>query len=342
MFLVLTALLVGLCGCKTEAEIVPVPSTQNNVPVAPIDEEKEITQPEVVAPTLPEETVPPTTVPVLPENLPEATIVTEATMPPTETVPDEEEPSFEQGTVFQYGDTTPTWDENRVDGYPADEACTDEMLLEKWLHVEGLTLQDLENRNCFQLLMTVACPTDGVETINVCYEKQADGQWISIPELSRLPGHVGKNGIKHNRVINSYTSPAGLWALGMAFGNSPEPDGLMLPWRDVTNESDWVCDPASRYFNTWQERNDPTLTETWDYEEGEHLADYPRSYAYSCVIEFNTDPYTIPSRGCAIFLHCGESYTAGCVSLPERDLLKVLLWLDPSKNPYILITGTEM
>lgn len=280
-----------------------------------------------------------------PEVLPSHSSPTTASeeQSPTMLSPSEEAPTNEQMPPdtdhFQYGDTTATWNLEIAERYPRDEECTPELLLEKWLSVEGLTFQDLEERYCSQLLLTVALDTDGVETINFCYKLQADGCWECVPNLVGLRGHVAKYGIAHNRVIDSYTSPAGLWALGMAFGNAPKPDGLLLPWRDVTPSSDWVCDTKSRYFNTWQERDDPYCDEIWDYEAGEHLADYPYSYAYSCVIEFNTGDNMVPSRGCAIFLHCGDDYTAGCVSLPEDSLLDILLWLDPNCNPYILITG---
>lgn len=242
---------------------------------------------------------------------------------------------------YAYGDTTPTWDAARADTFPPDWACTDRELLEKWLAVEGLSLSDLEERNCRQLVLTVALETDGVETVNVCYARQEDGSWESLLPLSRLMGHVGKNGIYHHRVINSGTSPAGLWPLGMAFGNAERPQGLKLPWRDVTDQSDWVCDTASPYFNTWQERDDPAITTPWDYDEGEHLADYQSAYAYACVIGFNLPPEADRERGCAIFLHCGTRGTEGCISLPENDLLKILTWLDPAENPYILITGYQ-
>jgi len=32
--------------------------------------------------------------------------------------------------------------------------------------------------------------------------------------------------------------------------------------------------------------------------------------------------------------------TAGCVSIPEAELLPILLWLDPAQSPRIVI-GTE-
>jgi L,D-peptidoglycan transpeptidase YkuD (ErfK/YbiS/YcfS/YnhG family) len=39
-------------------------------------------------------------------------------------------------------------------------------------------------------------------------------------------------------------------------------------------------------------------------------------------------------------LHVGTGgATAGCVSLPSAELLKVLRWLKPAANPTITITG---
>ena len=241
----------------------------------------------------------------------------------------------------QPGDTAATWEPARAGNHPHDSHCSDLELLEKWLTVEGLTLADLEALDCQQLVLAAAQDTDGVETLAVCYTYEG-GVWSPVEELGRMRGWVGKNGIMHSRKRNTNTSPAGLWALGMAFGNEEKPGGLKLPWRDVTPMSDWVCDAGSPYFNTWQERDDPELKYTWDYGDVEHLEDYPKSYAYACVIEYNTAPYTVPDRGCAIFFHCATGYTGGCVGLPEADLLAVLHWLDPEKNPHILITGTQI
>jgi L,D-peptidoglycan transpeptidase YkuD (ErfK/YbiS/YcfS/YnhG family) len=114
-----------------------------------------------------------------------------------------------------------------------------------------------------------------------------------------------------------------------------------MPWGNVTPNSDWVCDANSIYFNTWQERDDPTLESGWDYGDVEHLEDYVTQYAYAVVIQYNTPPYTIPDRGCAIFLHCSRGATGGCIGLNETDMLDTLLWLDPELNPHILITGYQ-
>ncbi len=260
---------------------------------------------------------------------------------PTEPEHPESIPQSGAPVTPQPGDTGATWDPERAATFPDDAGCTDSELLEKWLTAEGLSYADLDARNCGQLLLVSAQETDGVQTLAVCYERQPDGSWQPAGRLGRMNGHVGYNGIQHNRKRFTYRSPAGLWGLGIAFGNAEKPEGLKMPWRDVTPNSEWVGDADSLYFNTWQERGDPALLEDWNHEDGEHLQDYTELYAYAVAVLYNTPPYTIPERGCAIFLHCSEGGTGGCIGLQREDMLRVLLWLDPEKSPCILVTGYE-
>lgn len=276
------------------------------------------------------------------------------TLPPEETAPSPEAPPAapeapsspwvmslpQQGTPItpQPGDTTATWNPQCASMFPADEDCGDAMLLEKYLTVEGLSWADLSARGCRQLVLVVG--TGENEAHITCYRREMQG-WVAADHLTRMTGWTGKKGIAHDRKRNTLTSPAGLWALGEAFGNAPKPEGLHLLWRDVTGNSDWVCDDQSSYYNTWQERGDPALTDTWNHADVEHLEDYPESYAYACIIRYNTPPYTVPERGCAIFFHCAKGPTEGCIGLPEADFLRVLLWLDVEKMPYVLIVAGE-
>lgn len=268
------------------------------------------------------------------------------TEPPTEapTLPEWKGSAWQEGEPItpQPGDTAATWDAAKAEAFPADLWCTDLGLLVKWMSVEGLTWEDLDERDCDQLILAVAQDTDGVSTLTLCYERQEDGQWAPVEHLGRMAGYTGSKGIQHDRQRNTRRSPAGLWALGSAFGVAEQPADLKVPWRDVTPQSDWVCDADSVYFNTWQERDDPTLTETWNWNDVEHLEDYDVTYRYSVVIEYNTPPYVIPDRGCAIFLHCSDHPTSGCIGLLEEDMLATLQWLDHSKNPHILITGYQL
>lgn len=242
--------------------------------------------------------------------------------------------------IPQPGETGDSWELSRGEAFPPDEDCTPVQLLQKWLAVEGLSFDDLALRGCTQLVLAAATREDGTAARISCYAFE-DNAWQAVPGLWGLDGYVGSNGISHHRKRNTRQSPAGLWALGSAFGLADRPEGLRLAWRDITPQSDWVCDADSPYFNTWQERDDPAVT-LWDLRDVEHLADFDPTYRYACVIEYNTPPYTVPERGCAIFLHCSDHPTSGCVGLLEENMRQVLLWLEPRENPQILITGWPM
>lgn len=253
-------------------------------------------------------------------------------------------PMAEDAAEPDPGSTLLTWDPLSAEAFPADVYCGEAALLEKWLAAEGLTEADLAARGCDQLILTAAQPYDpedeeaeAFHAVAVCYERDGDGRWqTAVP--GRMEAFVGRRGICHDRVQGDRTSPAGLWALGLAFGNEPMPAGLLLPWRDVTPQSEWISDNDSLYYNTWQELGDPALTDDW--AEAEHLEDHA-GYALACVIRFNMYPYTVRDRGNAIFLHCSEGPTSGCVGLSREDMETVLLWLDPDAHPHILITGYE-
>lgn len=297
-----------------------------------------------------------TTVPETPKEPPQEEIAVPQPQPDPEPAPQPEpipepepqpvwiESDWQQGEPIapQPGDTAQTWQPEKAAEYPADLWCTDLGLLEKWMAVEGLTWADLDARECDQLILAVALDTDGVSTITICYERDASGNWIPVEHLGRMAGYTGSKGIQHDRQRNTRRSPAGLWGLGSAFGVAEMPEDLKVAWRDVTPQSDWVCDAESIYFNTWQERDDTSLTKSWNWSDVEHLEDYDVTYRYAVVIHYNTPPYVIPDRGCAIFLHCSDHPTSGCIGLLEEDMLQTLLWLDHSKNPHILITGYQL
>lgn len=253
-------------------------------------------------------------------------------------------PMAEDALETDPGSTLDRWDPERAAGYPADVYCGESALLEKWLSVEGLTDADLTARECSQLILAAAQPYDPDDedrepwhAVIVCYQRGEDGRWQTAP-AGRQEGYVGRAGIHHDREQGDRTSPAGLWPLGLAFGNEPMPHGLKLPWRDITPKSEWISDNDSLYYNTWQELDDPGLLDTW--EDAEHLEDH-QGYALACVIRFNMYPYTVRNRGNAIFLHCSEGATSGCVGVSRRAMGEILLWLDPEAHPYILITGYE-
>ncbi|MDO5558933.1 MAG: L,D-transpeptidase family protein [Oscillospiraceae bacterium] len=176
----------------------------------------------------------------------------------------------------------------------------------------------------------VSVESDGMKCSVRLYEKN-DYSW---DEVRTASGIVGKNGVSKDKHEGDYRTPAGLFTFGVAFGTQNMND-LKMQYRRITENSYWVDDVSSPYYNQWVETSNVT------FSSAEHLIKYPDAYKYAAAINYNTDP-VIKNAGSAIFLHCAKgSYTAGCVAVPENDMLYILRWLDSSKNPMILICSSS-
>ncbi|MEG0237450.1 hypothetical protein, partial [Cetobacterium sp.] len=72
--------------------------------------------------------------------------------------------------------------------------------------------------------------------------------WQTVLQTSGL---VGSQGVGQASEYVSRT-PKGSYGLGFAFGTGGNP-GTNLPYRQITNNSYWISDVNSPYYNTWQE-----------------------------------------------------------------------------------------
>jgi len=163
------------------------------------------------------------------------------------------------------------------------------------------------------------------------FEKDA-GVWHAV--FAPMASLIGRSGFSANRTEGDGTTPTGKYSFGTMFGQQPSP-GVKFPYRRPDAQSVWVDDNASAYYNTWQEN--AALS-------GEHLASsgYARAYAYAAVINFNMSP-VVPHKGSAIFLHVSTGNpTAGCVSVAQSNLLEILRWLDPARDPVIVMGPTSV
>lgn len=199
---------------------------------------------------------------------------------------------------------------------------SDSKKLMEILKNNGYTLSDLSgSKQC------IVVASGGSQCKVYLFEKAGD-IW---KEVSSTSGTVGKNGVSSESREGDYRTPKGLFTLGFAFGTKNITD-LHIPYRRINDSCYWVDDPSSEYYNQWVETDDI------QWASAEHLADYPDSYRYAVVINYNMDPI-VPGAGSAIFLHCKTgSYTAGCVAVPEADMLDILYWLDSDAAPVILIS----
>ena len=125
-------------------------------------------------------------------------------------------------------------------------------------------------------------------------------------------------------------TPSGSYPFDFLFGVLGNP-GVRFAYRDITGpQIVWDDDPGSPLYNTWVD----TTTQT-PGPSPEPMYNTP-AYNYGAVIAYNAARTS--GLGSAIFLHVSTGgSTAGCVALPQGQLLDVLRWLDPAQQPRIVM-----
>jgi len=125
-------------------------------------------------------------------------------------------------------------------------------------------------------------------------------------------------------------TPSGVYGFDFFFGVAADP-GVRFPYRRIPGPSVvWDDDPASPLYNQWVD-----LASQAGGTDPEPMYTRP-AYDYGAVIAYNAA--RTPGLGSAIFLHVGTGGpTAGCISLPADQLLQVLRWLDPQRQPRIVL-----
>ena len=142
-------------------------------------------------------------------------------------------------------------------------------------------------------------------------------------------------------------SPAGVFALGTAFGYASQPlPGLKLPYLSLTPSTECVDDARSRYYNRIVDHSAVSAdTVSTDWTSSEHMRDAGQAYVWGVVIDHNgiveggNNHPPVPVGGSCVFMHiwAGAGHgTAGCTAMPESELEGVLLWLDPAREPLLV------
>lgn len=177
------------------------------------------------------------------------------------------------------------------------------------------------------------------------YEKSADGSWIAIAK--DVPAFVGARGIVPgpDRRQGTNTTPDGTYAITSAFGRKSNP-GTTLPYVRVDEDDAWTYNPrVPSTYNVFQ-----TASVGWNSYGSyvERLQRMGRQYDYVAVLDYNlpdgvittdargirhtSDPANTRAGG-GIFLHVSKGEpTAGCISINERAMRRVMDWLDPRRS----------
>jgi L,D-peptidoglycan transpeptidase YkuD (ErfK/YbiS/YcfS/YnhG family) len=150
------------------------------------------------------------------------------------------------------------------------------------------------------------------------------------------PALVGLNGLSAHHREGDDTTPMGLFGFqSTMYGVLPNP-GVAYQYHQLVCGDWWDEQSTSALYNHFV--HVPCGTKP-DFGGGsEALWQTVPSYDYFAVIAYNRHPI-VPGNGSAIFLHVSTGQpTAGCVSIPVSDLLRILRALRPNLRPLIDIS----
>ncbi len=181
------------------------------------------------------------------------------------------------------------------------------------------------------------------------YEKRGDN-WQIVQGNTRA--QLGYGGLvkADARRQGTGTTPIGTFAITSAFGRAKNP-GTTVDYIRVDRNDAWTYNPrVPSTYNIFQ-----SVNKSWkpygNYVE--MLWDYGYQYDYVAVMDFNLPAGPIRTkpngvrvtnqpgdlrRGGGIFLHVDNGKkTAGCIAIDRSVMKEVMSWLDPTKNPVIVV-----
>ena len=109
-----------------------------------------------------------------------------------------------------------------------------------------------------------------------------------------------------------------------------------MPYRQATEKDFWIDDVDHPNYNKW-------VQDLEGAKSSELMRRKDDLYKFGIVVDYNVKP-VVKAKGSAIFFHIWRDQdrpTAGCIALSEDNLLKIIKWLDPQKNPVALLVSEE-
>jgi L,D-peptidoglycan transpeptidase YkuD (ErfK/YbiS/YcfS/YnhG family) len=184
--------------------------------------------------------------------------------------------------------------------------------------------------NASRVITVVAGSTGSTTATLQAWQAAPGGGWLR--HGSSILAHIGSDGMTTHPSESLSATPIGSFTLTQAFGSAGNP-GTSLPYFQTNSDDWWVSDVNSPAYNTHQHCS----ACSFNTGAGENLYQAGYVYTYAVVIDYNRFPVTA-GAGSAFFLHVTDGNpTAGCVSIPENDLVPIMQWLSPSAHPRILI-----
>jgi L,D-peptidoglycan transpeptidase YkuD (ErfK/YbiS/YcfS/YnhG family) len=164
--------------------------------------------------------------------------------------------------------------------------------------------------------------------------EKVGGVWRA--KFGAMSARIGTKGFSDNHQEGVPTTPTGVYSIGSTMYGVRANPGVKYRYHQLVANDYWDENPSSPTYNSFVHGTDPGGA-------SEALWQIVPQYNYFAVINYNIPVRAAtPARGSGIFLHVsGSGGTAGCVSLTQSNLLRVLEWLDPAAAPRIVLAPTQ-
>ncbi len=198
-------------------------------------------------------------------------------------------------------------------------------------------------------LQTIVVTTDDWDNINgtaTLYERKNEkSDWKSTGDT--FPVVLGSSGLAGAELIDGDidiakikqegdgNAPAGLFPLTASFGAGSKPTAVLMPYIKLDANTECVDDTKSNFYNRIVNR---MQVGNFDWKSSEKMLAIGPEYDLGVFVAYNSYPVE-KGRGSCIFLHIwkdANSPTAGCTAMERRNLERIIGWLSPAKNPYLV------
>lgn len=146
-------------------------------------------------------------------------------------------------------------------------------------------------------------------------------------DLTSLRGNMKREG--------DGKSPGGMFPLTFAFGTATKPEQLTFPYTKISEFTECVDDVASHHYNKIVRRDQVGI---FDWKSSEKMIKIMPEYELGVFVAYNSYP-VVKGNGSCIFLHVwkdASTPTAGCTAMSRLDLERIVNWLEPELNPYLV------
>jgi L,D-peptidoglycan transpeptidase YkuD (ErfK/YbiS/YcfS/YnhG family) len=208
-------------------------------------------------------------------------------------------------------------------------------------------------QECSQLIVARAPDWNSLRGQAQLFERANGGEWR--PNGPAFPVLFGKNGLAWGNGLAGQDesglhkkerdgrAPAGIFRIGKIYTYDAQlPPGSDYPFHQVTKADAWVDDVTSADYNRFVTIDDPANPPSWfDKQKMRH-----NDFAYRWLVEIrhNADP-PVPGHGSAIFFHIRRGVnrpTAGCTTMAESDLVRVIKWLRTAGAPCFALLPSDV